>query len=122
MTGLLKKIGHYLNVKSTQFYVLCLTTNAGAAMAGKPSTGQPGTGADPGGVIAKLGGIVGAYSTFMSGTAGKAIMVGSVILAVGAWVMTPREGVVGVLVRLVAAGVVIMNAVAIVDALGKGKT
>ncbi len=70
------------------------------------------------GAIKKLQDIVCEYQTFMSGTAGPAMMIASIILAVGAWQLMPRESFVGTAVRIVVAGVVIVNATTLITNFG----
>ena len=50
-----------------------------------------------------------AFVNFMDGPAGLALVVVSIILAVAAWILSPREGVVGPLLRVVVGAIVILN-------------
>lgn len=49
------------------------------------------------------------YVDFMDGPAAIAMIVVSIIIAVCAWVWAPKSGAVGVLLRVVVAGIVVLN-------------
>ena len=49
------------------------------------------------------------YVDFMDGPAALAIIVVSIIIAVCAWIWAPKSGAVGILVRVVIGGIVILN-------------
>jgi len=49
------------------------------------------------------------YVDFMDGPAALAVIVVSIIVAVCAWIWAPKSGAVGVLVRVVVGGIVILN-------------
>ena len=50
-----------------------------------------------------------AFVNFMDGPAGLALVVVSIIGAVAAWMLMPREGVVGPMLRVVVGAIVILN-------------
>lgn len=49
------------------------------------------------------------FVDFMAGPFGLAVVILSVILGFAAWAMLPKEGIVGTIMRVVVAGVVIIN-------------
>lgn len=51
-----------------------------------------------------------AFANFMTGPFGKAVVVISIIAAFCTWVFAPKDGIFGPVLRVVVAGVAIMNA------------
>jgi type IV secretory pathway VirB2 component (pilin) len=58
-----------------------------------------------------------AIEAFMTGPFGKAVVVISIIAAFATWVFAPREGIFGPVLRVVVAGIAIMNSVVFMNAL-----
>jgi type IV secretory pathway VirB2 component (pilin) len=61
------------------------------------------------------------FTTFMTGPFGKAVVVISIIAAFCTWVFAPKDGIFGPILRVVVAGITIMNAATWVANLGEGK-
>lgn len=61
-----------------------------------------------------------AFADFMTGPFGKAVVVVSIIAAFCTWVFAPRDGIFGPVLRVVVAGIAIMNAAVWVGQLGGG--
>lgn len=61
-----------------------------------------------------------AFANFMTGPFGKAVVVISIIAAFCAWVFAPRDGIFGPVLRVVVAGIAIMNAAVWITQLGGG--
>ena len=61
------------------------------------------------GAFSKLGQWMQEYIDFMTGTAAVAVVLGSLILFVCAWMMAPKSGAVGGILRVVAGGIVLLN-------------
>ena len=51
-----------------------------------------------------------AYEKFMTGPFAKAAVISSIVVGMGAWLISPKEGFVGVAARITVAGVILMNA------------
>ena len=68
--------------------------------------------ADMSGTFTALENIMTKFQEFMTGPFGKAAVVISIIAAFVTWVFAPKEGIFGPVLRVVVAGVAIMNAAA----------
>jgi type IV secretory pathway VirB2 component (pilin) len=62
------------------------------------------------------------FVTFMTGPFGKAAVVISIIVAFVTWIFAPREGIFGPVLRVVVAGIAVMNAAIFVTGLGAAGT
>jgi type IV secretory pathway VirB2 component (pilin) len=60
------------------------------------------------------------FLNFMTGPFGKAVVIISIIAAFCTWVFAPREGIFGPILRVVVAGIAIMNAGVFFLQLGAG--
>jgi type IV secretory pathway VirB2 component (pilin) len=63
-----------------------------------------------------------AFAEFMTGPFGKAVVVISIIAAFCTWVFAPKDGIFGPILRVVVAGIAIMNAAVWVMQFGAGGT
>lgn len=61
-----------------------------------------------------------AFTDFMTGPFGKGVVVISIIAAFVTWVFAPRDGIFGPILRVVVAGIAILNAATWVLQLGGG--
>lgn len=61
-----------------------------------------------------------AFTNFMTGPFGKAVVVISIIAAFCTWVFAPKDGIFGPVLRVVVAGIAIMNAAVWINQLGGG--
>jgi type IV secretory pathway VirB2 component (pilin) len=68
-----------------------------------------------------LKGLLESLVTFIAGPFGKAAVIVSIVAAFITWVFAPREGIFGPVLRVVVAGVAVMNAGLWVAQLGDGK-
>jgi type IV secretory pathway VirB2 component (pilin) len=60
------------------------------------------------------------FLNFMTGPFGKAVVIISIVAAFATWVFAPKDGIFGPILRVVVAGIAILNASAWVGQLGKG--
>lgn len=60
------------------------------------------------------------FANFMTGPFGKAVVVISIIAAFCTWVFAPKDGIFGPVLRVVVAGIAIMNAATWIAQLGGG--
>jgi type IV secretory pathway VirB2 component (pilin) len=63
-----------------------------------------------------------AFVTFMTGPFGKAAVVISIVAAFITWVFAPKEGIFGPILRVVVAGIAILNAALWIGQFGQGTT
>lgn len=82
---------------------LALATSAQFAAAG-PSIGSGG-----GSNFAVLRQWLQNFVDFMAGPFGLAVVIISIVIGFATWAMLPKEGIVGVIMRVVVAGIVIIN-------------
>jgi len=60
------------------------------------------------------------FANFMTGPFGKAVVVISIIAAFCTWVFAPKDGIFGPVLRVVVAGIAIMNAAVWISQFGGG--
>ncbi|KQV92792.1 TrbC/VirB2 family protein [Rhizobacter sp. Root1221] len=60
------------------------------------------------------------FLNFMTGPFGKAVVIISIVAAFATWVFAPKDGIFGPILRVVVAGIAILNASAWVGQLGAG--
>jgi type IV secretory pathway VirB2 component (pilin) len=95
----MKSLGNQLATSLT----LALIVAANAA-ADSPSIGNGG-----GTLYTKFTAWLQNFSDFITGPFGIAVVIISVVLAFAAWAFAPKDGIMGPLVRIVTAGIAIIN-------------
>jgi type IV secretory pathway VirB2 component (pilin) len=78
--------------------------------------------ANPTADLSGLTGLLQSFVDFMTGPFGKAAVVISIIVAFVTWIFAPREGIFGPVLRVVVAGIAVMNAAIFVTGLGGATT
>lgn len=87
------------------------------ALAGLSGTAQAATTAAD---FSALTNFLQAFANFMTGPFGKAVVVISIVAAFCTWVFAPKDGIFGPVLRVVVAGIAIMNAAVWISQLGGG--